>query len=294
MHHDHDADGALGEAPRVLVGEIELFAAGVLGVLEGDVEHLGEVLSQMVRRRSLNRSPGGRNEGLHGGGVVGAREGLRLGLGTPYHGNGEELLIDAGIQLQNCQDLFFCRGLLCIGCMTFLPEELPGAQEGRGLLHLPSDHAAPLVQPDGQVPVRLDPVGVCRVHGGLAGWPDGHGLIDLLVAELGDHRELRGKVVQVVAFLLHVALRDEHWEVAVLYPQELDLAVKPPLDLLPEFVRPGPQDEAAFHWVLLDKLTFPDHLCVPLRDVLGLLVHHATALGLLLLVNFSRLLRLGI
>jgi len=45
----HDSDGAGGETPRGLPENLGL----VVLVLEGDLEHLAEVLTQIVRCRSL-------------------------------------------------------------------------------------------------------------------------------------------------------------------------------------------------------------------------------------------------
>lgn len=120
--------------------------------------------------------------------------------------------------------------------------------------HLPADDAAPLVQLDGEVSVRLDPVGVRRIHRRLARGTDRHGLLDLGVAELRDHGQLRGEVAEVVGLLLHVALGDEHGEVAILNPHLLNLGVEPPLDELPNPVGPWPQNEATLDRILLDQL----------------------------------------
>jgi len=45
VHHDEDTDGAGGEAPAVLEHVLLLPR---LRVLEGDVEHLAEVLAEVV------------------------------------------------------------------------------------------------------------------------------------------------------------------------------------------------------------------------------------------------------
>ncbi len=51
MHHDEDADGAGGEAPAVLEHVLLLPS---LRVLEGDVEHLAEVLAEVVGGGALD------------------------------------------------------------------------------------------------------------------------------------------------------------------------------------------------------------------------------------------------
>ena len=45
------------------------------------------------------------------------------------------------------------------GRVPLLPEELARADEGGGVLELPPDDVGPLVEPEGQVAPRADPVG---------------------------------------------------------------------------------------------------------------------------------------
>ena len=52
VHHGEHTQSPGRETPRVLPG-VEL-VSGLIGILELDAEHLGEVLAQAVRRRSLN------------------------------------------------------------------------------------------------------------------------------------------------------------------------------------------------------------------------------------------------
>ena len=58
-------------------------------VLDGNVEHLGEVLSEMMGCSSLNTSTGGWDESLDGGGVVSSGEFFLDRLDTGDDGDGE-------------------------------------------------------------------------------------------------------------------------------------------------------------------------------------------------------------
>ena len=51
VDHDNDAERASRESPRVLVGKPMLVG---VGIFKRDVEHLGEVLTEMVRRCCLH------------------------------------------------------------------------------------------------------------------------------------------------------------------------------------------------------------------------------------------------
>mmetsp|Transcript_4563 Transcript_4563/g.9404 ORF Transcript_4563/g.9404 Transcript_4563/m.9404 type:complete len:237 (+) Transcript_4563:451-1161(+) len=124
VHHDHDPNCSLRYAPRVLVGMLAQFPCGVVGVLEGDVEHLREVLAQVVRGGSLDGPPCHRDESLHCGGVVSARESLRLGLSAAHHRECQELLINASVELQDLEDLLVGRRPFSVGRVPLLPKEL--------------------------------------------------------------------------------------------------------------------------------------------------------------------------
>jgi hypothetical protein len=57
--------------------------------------------------------------------------------------------------------------------VTLLPQELASAQEGLGVLKLPSHDGVPLVQTQREVPVTANPLGVIGVHNGLGGGTNG-------------------------------------------------------------------------------------------------------------------------
>lgn len=90
--------------------------------------------------------------------------------------NSQDFFIDPVVELQVIKHLLFCFLQGGVGSVPFLPEELPGSDEGSGVFELPPDDIGPLVELQGQVPMALDPLGVGRVHNGLAGGADGDGL----------------------------------------------------------------------------------------------------------------------
>ena len=87
-------------------------------------------------------------------------------------------------------------------------------------------NVVPLVQFDGQISVRLDPLGIGRVHDCLRGGPDGDGLGQLSFSGSGDPGHFRREICDVVFFLLQGGLGHEDGEVAVLHAQLLDLTVE--------------------------------------------------------------------
>ena len=76
MGQDHDTDGTGGQAPRVLPDVNVLCLAALLGVgvLNCDVEHLGEVLSKAVRCGGLDTTTSGRDESFDCRCVIGTGE----------------------------------------------------------------------------------------------------------------------------------------------------------------------------------------------------------------------------
>ena len=68
------------------------------------------------------------------------------------------------------------------------------------------DDVVPLVEPEGEISVALDPLCVSRVHDGLASGPDGNGFGQLGVTGLGHPCNLGRKVSYVVLLFLQRSL----------------------------------------------------------------------------------------
>ena len=200
MDHDEGADRPRGQTPAVLEGERLL----ALRVLEADVEHLAEVLAQVVTRPSLqgqwsrpsdcphlNAASIDGDVGLDGRREVAAGELLALRLAPLHHGDGHQVRVDAGVQLEDLEHLLLRLAPTGERRVALLPQEFPGPQERRRMLELPAlqstghtvaygsgtDHdIAPLVQTDGQIAMRLNPFGEARVHDRLARRTNGNRL----------------------------------------------------------------------------------------------------------------------
>lgn len=128
VRHDHHSNRPRRQSPRVLPHVEDL--ARLVGVLDLDVEHLGEVLAKAVRGGGLDSSSGGGDEALDGGGEEASGELLVLGLDALDHGDGEQLLVDSAVEIEDLVDLNLGLGLGEEGGVTLLPEELSGSEEG--------------------------------------------------------------------------------------------------------------------------------------------------------------------
>ena len=114
--------------------------------------------------------------------------------------------------------------------VALLPEELSRANEGSGVLELPSHYVCPLVQREREVSVRMDPLGIAGVHNGLTGGPNGDGLLQVGLAGLGDPGDFGGETLNVIFLLAEGCLGDEHGEVAVGDTVLLEAGVEEALD----------------------------------------------------------------
>jgi hypothetical protein len=129
VDHNHHTNRPRRETPRVLP-DLELVSSRVRRVLNGDTEHLGEVLTKAVGGSSLDTATSGRDETLDGGGVETSGELLLLRLDTGNDGNGEELLVNAAVEVEDLENLLVGFGLGEEGGVALLPEELTSTEEG--------------------------------------------------------------------------------------------------------------------------------------------------------------------
>lgn len=134
VDHDHDADRAGRQTPRVLpdVDLLGLIGRGGrgLGVLDRDVKHVGEVLAETVGSTALDSTARGGDEAFDGGRVQTARETLLFRLDTLDDGKREQVIVDLLIQIQNLADLLASALEGQMGRVALLPQELTRAKEG--------------------------------------------------------------------------------------------------------------------------------------------------------------------
>ena len=152
--------------------------------------------------------------------------------------------------------------------VPFLPEELGRAQERPRHL-LPADDVGPLVDEDGQVAPRLDPLRVHRADDGFGRRPDDQPLLELLVAAVRDPRHLRREALDVLRLLHQQAFGNEQREVRVDVPGRLEAAVERLLDQLPDGVAVRPDHHAALDRRVVGQLGAADDVEVPAREVLA-------------------------
>ena len=144
--HDHDADGAGGEAPGILE-DVE-FGGGAGfggGGFDLDAEHFAEVLAEVVGRAALDAAACGGDVAFDGGGVVGAGEFLFFGLVPADDGDGKEVFVDGGVEFEDLADFLGGGFFGQVGRVAFLPVEFTGAEKGLWVFELPSDDGVPLV-----------------------------------------------------------------------------------------------------------------------------------------------------
>lgn len=158
VDHDHDTQRTGGETPRVLVRVQSTLR--LVWRLDGNVKHLGEVLSQVVGSSGLDTSARGGDETFHSGGVITTGKLFLLGLFTGDDGHSEDIFVDLSVELENVEDFLVSIGLVEEGGVAFLPEELSGTEERLRVLEFPSNDRVPLVELEREVSVRVDPLGI--------------------------------------------------------------------------------------------------------------------------------------
>ena len=165
-------------------------------------------------------------------------------------------------------------GLIHVGGVALLPEELAGAQE-EARAQLPSDHVGPLVEQEREIPIALGPLRHVFPDDGLRGRTHHHRLGELLATSMGHDGELGAEPLDVLCLSLEVRLGDEQWEVGVLRPRRLDASVDLRLDPLPDRIAVGPDDHGPSDRTVLGELRLGEDVLVPARKVLRLGGEHA-------------------
>lgn len=130
------------------------------GILDLDVKHLGEVLTEAVGSSSLDTTASRRDKALNGRREKASGELLVLRLDTGDERDSEELLVDAAVKVEDLEDLLLGLSPGEERRVALLPEELARPEERLRVLELPTDDRVPLVETEREIAVGLDPLGV--------------------------------------------------------------------------------------------------------------------------------------
>ena len=141
--------------------------------------------------------------------------------------------------------------------MALLPEELGGAQEHAGA-QFPAHDVGPLVDQDGQVAVRLDPVLIGIPDDGLGSRAHHQwfrqfagrlkaATIAFFQSMMGHHRTFLGKPLNVFSLFFKKTQRDKKWKVGIFHPGGLEHRVQFFHNVFPEAVTPRFDHHAPAH-----------------------------------------------
>mmetsp|Transcript_28833 Transcript_28833/g.52959 ORF Transcript_28833/g.52959 Transcript_28833/m.52959 type:complete len:435 (-) Transcript_28833:189-1493(-) len=275
--HQHDTDRTGGNTPRVLPDK--LFAL-VLGLVF-DIEHLTKILAQAVAGGTLDGLAGLRDEGFDSGSVKGTGELLLATLASLDDRDGQEVLIHLAVELEDFEDLGLSLSLRGKGSVALLPQEFTGADEGSGILELPTDNISPLVKTEGKITVTANPLTVVRVHDGFRSGSNGNGLFHGSVTGLSHPCDLRSETLDMVLLGVQDVFGNEKGKIGVFHTTGLDLFVKPALNNLPHGISTGSEDITTRNIIVADQFASNDKLSVPVTEVVTLL-SSKTKFGLLL------------
>ena len=161
------------DAPRRRVGEpVAAFRVGEL-----DSHRLGEVRAQVVRCAGLQRLAVLHHR-LDREARDRAGEALALGLLACHNRHGDHVLGERAVDLEHLRCLLARLGLVGVGGVALLPEELRRAQQDAGT-ELPAHDVGPLVDQQRQVAIGVDPLRERAADDRLGGGADDEGLGEL-------------------------------------------------------------------------------------------------------------------
>jgi len=149
MNHDHDTNRTSRKAPRVLNNVLN----STFLVLKVNIKvlFLRKVCPQAMTRCSLNGLSTALDKGLNGRRVSGTSKLFLLRLSTSCDGYGEEIFISRSIVLEDFEDFTIGVFLDCKRAVSFLPEEFAASDKGNGVLKLPSNDVAPLIETERKI-----------------------------------------------------------------------------------------------------------------------------------------------
>ncbi len=229
--------------------------------LELDVECLGKILPEVVRRAGLERAAVAHQclDRIRPGRT---RELLAVGFLPVDDRDGEHRFANVLVEREDLERLLLRLGLGLVRGMAFLPEEL-GRPEERARHLLPPHDVRPLVDEHRQVTPRLDPLLVHHAEDRLGGGPHDEPLVELLGAALGHPRHLRREALDVLGFAEQQALGNQQREVRVHVAARLDAAIQLLLNQLPDGVAVRPDDHEALDRRIVGQFRLPDDVQIP-------------------------------
>ena len=259
--HNDAADDTGGETP----GGLHRVLLHIVLVGKGDAELLCKTVAEEVTRTGLE-SLLVMHHALDGVGVDCTGELFLIGLVAADNRHSQIILAEVGIDLELMQSLLtsFCLG--GVESMPLLPEKLTAAQERTGRF-LPAEHGAPLVIKHGQITPRMNNVAPMIAEQRLRRRTDAQTLRKLLTAADRNPCALRGEALNMILFFLKKAFGNKHRHGDVLMPVALEHTVKNLLNVFPDRVTVGAQNEAALYSGIIDELSLGAHVGEPLRKV---------------------------
>ena len=207
---------------------------------------------------------------------------FRLALDALYDRHSHVLFRELCIDLEHLLRTILCLFASGVSRVTFLPEELAGAEE-KACAHLPSHDVTPLVDQQGQVAIGLYPVLEGVPDDSLRRWADDEFLLKLggrinhyavvrlvsLEAVVRDDCTLLCKAFHMLCLFREETLRDEQGEVGVLHASLFEHVVECVLHLLPDCIAVRLDDHAAAHVALLREVCLNHQFVVPFAVVLA-------------------------
>lgn len=266
--HGQNTNWSCGQAPTCLPSKPFHF----LLIFKLNSEHFGKVLAKVMACGCLNSSSVFRNPSFHSCGFESSCELFWFSFNSFVNGNCQYFLINSPVVLQNCEGFFFSFFECCMGCVSFLPQELTCSNKGSGMLKLPPHNVRPLVQTKGKVSMTLDPIGICRIHDGLTGGSNCNGLSKIALSWFSNPGNFGSEAFNVFFLSFEGFLGNKHWEISVFNSMLFNQSIEKLLYSFPNTVAPGPEDVAAWDIIIIKHAWFVDNICIPVGKIFLFLV----------------------
>jgi hypothetical protein len=186
-------------------------------ILNNNVEHFGEVLTQAMRGTTLNGTTSGGDESLDSSSVQTTSKSFLLGLDTLHNRKSKVIGVNLGIQIQDLTNFNISFLLGQVSSVTFLPQELASTKERLRVLEFPSNNRAPLVDLQGQITMGSDPLGKVRIHDSFGGRANSNGLFQIVLSCSGDPSDFRSETFNMILLSLQNLVGNKHGEVSIFY-----------------------------------------------------------------------------
>ena len=237
----------------------------VLFVCILNVECLRKSIAKVVARTGL-QCLAVMHQRFDGVGSFCTGEFLFVCLSSFYNRDCQYLLAEICVHIQHLDSSFLSLFGCCMCRMSFLPQELSGAQE-RSCCFLPANNRTPLIIYFWQISVRLNVFCIKITEQGLRCRTHTQSLLKRFQTAVSYPCNLRCKSFHMIFLFLKKTFRNKHRKIYILYPSLLESSVQLMLNIFPDCITGRFDDHASFYAGVIYQLCFFHYIRIPLCEI---------------------------